>query len=301
MSDFAAELRARLADVDVLAPATAAAEAEVIGEATAITGREIDEDDLEAADSLEYFACAYAGTDHLPLATLEQRGVAVSNAAGVHAPNVAEHAIGSILAFDRGLFLARERQERREWRSYPVRDLHGARVAVVGMGAIGRAVVERLDAFGAESVGVRYTPEKGGPAETVYGFDETETAVAGADAVVLACRLTDATRGLIDDGALRVMSTDATLINVARGPVVHTDALVAALQRNAIGGVALDVTDPEPLPPDHQLWSFENVLVTPHVAGNTPAYFERLADIVAPNVRTVATGGDCESLRNRVI
>jgi phosphoglycerate dehydrogenase-like enzyme len=95
------------------------------------------------------------------------------------------------------------------------------------------------------------------------------------------------------------MPPEAVVVNVARGEVVDTDALVSALRRDHVRGAALDVTDPEPLPEDHPLWTFENVLVTPHNAGFTPAYHERLADIVAENAATVAAGDD--DLRNRVL
>jgi phosphoglycerate dehydrogenase-like enzyme len=122
----------------------------------------------------------------------------------------------------------------------------------------------------------------------------------GADYVVVACPLSETTRGLIDDEAFETMPPEAVLVNVGRGPIVDTDALVAALRRNAIRGAALDVTDPEPLPPEHVLWTFDNVLITPHSAGGTPKYFDRLADIVARNVRRLEETGSVEELENRV-
>jgi phosphoglycerate dehydrogenase-like enzyme len=102
---------------------------------------------------------------------------------------------------------------------------------------------------------------------------------------------------LIDETELRTLSQDAVLVNVARGPVVDTDALVNALRSNRLRGAALDVTDPEPLPTEHPLWSFENVQITPHNAGHTPKYYDRLADIVAENCKRYDRG---EKLRNVV-
>jgi phosphoglycerate dehydrogenase-like enzyme len=171
---------------------------------------------------------------------------------------------------------------------------------VVGLGAIGNAVVDRLSGFDVETVGVRYSPEKGGPTDEVYGFEKIHEAVAGTRYIALACPLTDKTRELVDGSLLRTMPPDAILVNVARGPVIDTDALVDALRRNHIGAAALDVTDPEPLPADHPLWGFENVLVTPHNAGHTPEYYERLADIVAENVEQAADSGEWDGLRNQV-
>jgi phosphoglycerate dehydrogenase-like enzyme len=225
----------------------------------------------------------------------------VTNAAGVHGPNVAEYVLGAILSFERGFFEARSRQERAEWRSFRAGELAGSRVVVVGMGAIGRAIVERLDGFDVETVGVRYSPEKETPTDAVFGYDEIDAATADADALALACPLTEATEGLVDADVFASLAPDATLVNVARGPVVDTDDLVTALRRNTIGAAALDVTDPEPLPSDHDLWNFENVLITPHNAGHTPKYFERLADIVAENVERASASGEWTNLRNQIL
>jgi phosphoglycerate dehydrogenase-like enzyme len=106
---------------------------------------------------------------------------------------------------------------------------------------------------------------------------------------------------LIDAEALASMRTDALLINVARGPIVDTDALVTALRDGDIRGATLDVTDPEPLPADHPLWSFESVQITPHNAGNTPKYYDRLADILATNLRRIEETGGIDGLENQVV
>lgn len=291
------ELLDRLPDCEVLLAETPAEEREYLRTADVVTGFALSPDQLATAEHLDLFACVFAGTDHLNLDVFEEHGVAVTNAAGVHGPNMAEYVVGTLVALARQFPRAWRQKQDRVWQSYPVRELHGSTVAVVGMGAIGEAVVSRLDAFGVETVGVRYTPEKGGPTDATYGFDEIHDAVADADAVVVACRLTEETAGLIDADVCRTMPTDSVVINVARGPVVDTDALVDALRTNDIGGAALDVTDPEPLPADHPLWSFENVFITPHNAGNTPEYFARRAEILAKNVAALDSG---DELTNRV-
>jgi len=162
---------------------------------------------------------------------------------------------------------AHRQQERREWRSYETTEMYGSTVAVVGLGAIGSAIVDRLEPFDVDTVGVRYSPEKGGPTDEVYGFDAFHDAIADAEYVVLACPLTETTRGLVDAEALRTTRADAILINIARGPIVDTDALVSELRNNRIRGAALDVTDPEPLPEDHPLWGS----VTSRSPRTTPA------------------------------
>ena len=295
-AEYAAELRERLPDREIELARTPAEERDLLARARVATGHRIDDSAVSAAESLELFACVYAGTDHLPLDALAEAGVAVTNAAGVHGPNVSEYVIGGILSFARRFDQARRQAERREWRSYQARELQGSTVTVVGLGHIGRAVVDRLEPFGVDALGVRYSPEKGGPTDEVFGFDEAHEAFARSDYVALACPLTDATEGLLDEAAFETLPPEAVVVNVARGPVIDTGALVGALRSNAIRGAVLDVTDPEPLPEDHPLWGFGNVLITPHNAGHTPRYYERLADIVAGNVDRLDAGdGDLEN------
>ncbi|WP_225334060.1 D-2-hydroxyacid dehydrogenase [Halomicrobium urmianum] len=300
VGEYAAALRERLPDESITVARTPAEERAAIRDAPVATGVVFDEQLLEYADDLELFAGVYAGYDHLPLSAFAERDVAVTTASGVHGPNVAEHVVGAFLAFARRFFEARRRQEKREWRHLRSHELAGSTVAVVGLGAIGRSIVERLDGFDVDTVGVRYTPEKGGPTDEVHGFDDIHEAVRDAEYVALACPLTDETEGLVDAPVLRTMRPDAVLVNVARGPVVDTDALVDAVRSNHIRGAQLDVTDPEPLPEDHPLWNLENVFVTPHCSGHTPEYYQRTADIVAENVRQARETGEWNDLRNQI-
>ena len=299
--EYVEKLRDRLPDAEVRLAATPEEERELLSTARVATGHRIDPEVVRDAERLDLFACVFAGTDHLPLDALEEAGVAVTSASGVHAPNVAEYAIGGILAFVRDFPRAFEQKRDREWRAYPAHELMGSTVTVVGLGQIGTATVDRLGAFDVETLGVRHSPEKGGPAgvDEVFGFDAIHDALARTDYLVLACPLTDETEGLIDDEAFETLPGDSVLVNVARGPVVESDALVSALRGNMLRGATLDVTDPEPLPEDHPLWGFENVIITPHNAGHTPKYYDRLADVVAENVRRLEAGDD--DLRNRVV
>ncbi|MDL0127682.1 D-2-hydroxyacid dehydrogenase [Halobacterium salinarum] len=299
VDEYADALRDRLPTRDVAVARTPAAERDLVADASVVTGAAIDRDLLDAARNLDVFACAYAGYDHLPMDRLRERGVAVTNAAGIHAPSIAEQVLGSVLTFARNLHEGWRRQQRREYRHYQAHELGGSTVTVVGLGAIGHAVVDRLQGFDVDTIGVRYTPSKGGPTDEVIGFDDAAVhdALARTDYLVLATPLTDTTRGLIDAAAFDTLPPESVLVNVARGGVVDTDALVTAIRRQSIRGAALDVTNPEPLPEDHPLWNFENVLLTPHNAGHTPDYWPRLADIVAENLSRLDAG---DSLENRV-
>ncbi|ELZ66934.1 phosphoglycerate dehydrogenase [Haloferax prahovense DSM 18310] len=299
---YAETLRERLPDREVALATTPAEERDLLSRARVATGFDADEADLEAAENLDLFACVFAGTGHLPIEAFEARDVAVTNASGVHGPNIAEQVLGSLLYFARRFHVAERQQDAGVWQSYPTVELQDSTVTVVGLGALGEAIVDRLEPFGVETVGVRYSPEKGGSTDEVVGFDDEQglhDAFARGDYVVIACPLTDATRGLVDADAFASMAPDTVLVNVGRGPVVDTDALVSQLRSNGIRGAALDVTDPEPLPSDHPLWDFENVLIPPHNAGHTPKYWERMADIIAENLDKLDAGDD-DDLRNRV-
>lgn len=298
--ELAAELRSRLPDANVEYARTPAEEGELLETAEIAIGPKLTPAELAQAPNLELFACVYAGTGHLDLDAFCENDVAVTNGSGVHGPNIAEYVIGSMVIFARDFKTAWRQQERREWRSFPSTEIYGSTVTVIGLGAIGQAIVERLEPFGVELLGVRYTPEKGGPTDEVFGFDDIYEPLSRSDYVVVACPLTETTENLIDMEALRTMPTDAVLINIARGGIVDTDALLRRLRLNALRGAALDVTDPEPLPEDHPLWSFDNVHITPHNAGHTPEYFSRVADILAENVARKAENGYSD-LQNQVI
>jgi phosphoglycerate dehydrogenase-like enzyme len=300
LAEYAAELRERLPDADVRVARTPAEERDLIERAPVVTGMEIDEELLGHAAEIELFACAYAGTGHLPLDALEDRGVAVTNASGVHGPNIGEHVVGNLLVFARQLHEGWRRQQDREWRHFQAYELKDSTVTIVGLSAIGQAVVQRLQGFDVDTIGVRYTPSKGGPTDEVVGFDPDafHDALARTDYLVLACPLTDTTRRLVGAAEFTTLPPESVVVNVARGPVVDTDALVDSLRSEYVRGAALDVTDPEPLPEDHPLWNFENCLITPHCSGHTPEYYARQADIVAENLDRLESG---EELENRVV
>ncbi len=300
---YAAKLRERLSDHAVRHAKTPREEREFVADARVVTGVRIDEDLLARAENLELFACAFAGTEHLPTDALAERGVAVTNAGGIHAPGIAEGALGNMLVFARRLHEGWRRKQRREWRHFQSGEFTDSTVTIIGLGSIGEALAQRLEGFEVDTIGVRYTPEKGGSTDEVVGFEEDaiHDALARTDYLVVACPLTDTTEGLIGAAEFATLPPDAVVINVARGPILDTAALVEAIQTNGIRGAALDVTDPEPLPADHPLWGFENVLITPHTGGHTPKHWDRLADIVAGNVERLDAMGSIEDLENLVI
>lgn len=289
--EYAETIREAHPDLDIAVARTPAEERKHLTEASVATGYQIDSELVASSETLELFVCTFAGIGHLPLDALEKAGVAVTNASGVHGPNVAEQVMGYVLSDVRNLSRAWQQNERGEWNHFQAGELRGSTATVVGMGPIGTEIIDRFSDFGVETIGVRYTPDKGGNADEVVGFEETLAAAARSDYLVLACPLTETTEGLVDEQLLNALSTDAMLVNIARGPVVETDALVAALRGNDIRSAALDVTDPEPLPVDHPIWSLNNCLVTPHNAGHTPNYWHRCTKILSDAIddHSVAT------------
>ena len=287
-ADYADTLQAQLPEYEVQLAKTPAQKVELLQEATIATGYTIDPALVEKSETLSLFVCTFAGTGHLPLDTLEKHNVAIQNASGVHGPNIAEQVLGYILTFVRQLDRAWRQKQQAEWNHYQAGELKGSTATVIGLGPIGQTIVDRLNAFGVSTIGVRYTPSKGGPADEIIGFNEAELndALVRTDHLVLACPLTETTEGLIDEEALLLLPTDATVTNIARGEVIDTDALVDALRTNKLRGAALDVTDPEPLPSESPLWELQNCQITPHNAGHTPNYWDRCAEIVSKTIAT---------------
>ena len=207
-----------------------------------------------------------------------------TSAAGAYGPQVAEHAFALMLAGARRLQVA---ARARSWDRQPGRMFMGSTVALIGYGGIGRCLLPMLTPFGCRVLAVTDSGPVEGADVTVARADYRET-LPEADFVVLLAALTPQTDGMIGTAELDAMRDDAWLINVGRGGLVETSALVDALRENRIGGAALDVTDPEPLPDGHPLWTEPNALITPHVANPQEAHDAALAERVTENVRRFA-------------
>jgi phosphoglycerate dehydrogenase-like enzyme len=221
-------------------------------------------------------------------------GVTLCNAAGVHDVSVAEWVLMTVLASRRRLPEHLAAQRIGTWRADPLvgEDLVDALVVIVGAGSIGRAVELRLAPFGAKIVRVARHPREG-----VVQFSDLPAILPRADVVVSLLPLTSDTRGIIDAGFLAAMRPGALLVNASRGAVVDSSALTAVVLDGRIR-VALDVTDPEPLPAGHPLWSAPGVIITPHVAGDVRREDERAWKLVFEQVGRLARG---EPLANVVV
>lgn len=218
-------------------------------------------------------------------------GVLLCNAAGVHDDATAEHALTLILAAQRALPEIVHAQDRQEWIDLPRQPgLADRRVLVIGYGRIGRSIAARLAPFQVSLTAVASTPRAGDDlVDHVHGVADLPDLLPSQDIVVVITPLTEATEHLVDAQFLARMADRALLVNVSRGRVVDTDALLAATQAGRIRA-ALDVTDPEPLPDGHPLFEAKDVLITPHVAGVTDAFFPRAASLIRAQLTRLGAG-----------
>jgi D-3-phosphoglycerate dehydrogenase len=216
---------------------------------------------------------------------------------GVYGPACAEHALALMLAAARRLH---DHIKASTWRSggfgSPERRLAGTTALVIGTGGIGSALVPMVRPLGVRVIGVNRSGRALEGADRTVTVDRLMDVVPEADWVVIAAAATPETRHLVDAGVLTAMRASAWVINVARGELVDTDALVAALEAGTIGGAALDVTDPEPLPDGHPLWALDNVILTPHVANTWDMAVPELVAMVERNVAHFAAGEPLEGL-----
>ena len=222
---------------------------------------------------------------HLPA------GVILCNAAGVHDASTAELALGLIIANLRGLDDAARDMPQGVWRHRRLPALADKVVLVIGAGGVGQAIRQRLEPFEVEVIMMGRTARAG-----VRGMAELDAILPTVDVVILAVPLAATTTGMVDAHFLAGMKDGALLVNVARGQVVQTDALLAELTRGRLRA-SLDVTDPEPLPSDHRLWSAPGLLISPHVGGNSSAFLPRARLLVREQLERMAVGHE---LVNRV-
>ena len=238
------------------------------------------------AESLQFIATSptlrviqtlEAGVDWLTDRVPEH--VTLCNARGVRDTPVAEWVLAMLLAHGKGLF---EAAERRTWKYWQPRELAGSTVLIVGHGSIGAALARRLDALDARVVGVARTARDG-----LYGIESLPELLPRADSVVVLAPLTEETRGFVDERFLARMRDGALFINAGRGGLADTTALLDEAGRLRI---ALDVTDPEPLPDGHPLWTAPGVVISPHMAGDSPESFVRAYELVADQVERFRAG-----------
>jgi phosphoglycerate dehydrogenase-like enzyme len=266
-------------------------------EADGIDGRLVSPELLEKAAKLVWVHSPSAGVDRL--VTIpgigDRDSLVVTNARGVHGPAIADHAMAMLLSLTRQLGHYQQAMEKERWERSepPVRPiaLQGRTMLVVGIGGIGTEIGRRAHGFGMRVLATRRSDA---PApefvERVGKPEELKSMVGEADVVAICVPLTNETENLFDTGMFAAMKRGCYVINIARGKVVNTDALIAAMNDGRVAGAALDVTDPEPLPPGHALWKTPNVIITPHVAADGELTDQRWWALYKENIRRFGAG-----------
>ncbi|MCT9625359.1 D-2-hydroxyacid dehydrogenase [Pseudarthrobacter equi] len=248
-------------------------------------------DNWQAASSLQWIHVSAAGVDKLLFEELVRSDVTYTNSRGVLSRAIAEFTLGFVLDIAKdtqGSFLLQQQQL---WQHRVTRKIQGRRVLVVGTGSIGREIARLLRAVGMDVSGAGRSSRPGDSDFTdIHSSGNLAGVVGSFDFVVLAAPLTPATRGMIGTEVLAAMKPSAHVINVGRGELIQTDALVHALTSGGIAGAALDVVHPEPLPAGHPLWNMRNVTLTPHMSGDTEAYLEDLAELFVRNLQRFVQG-----------
>ncbi|CAM1505824.1 Fc.00g114610.m01.CDS01 [Cosmosporella sp. VM-42] len=276
--------------------------------------------------NLQYVQLTSAGANHLldkPL--FKDTDVPFCTANGVHGPQISEWVITTFLAFQHHIYTYRDYQKQAKWdrNIESTEDSYGKRVGILGYGSIGRQVARVATAMGmsvhAYTLHPRSTPESrrdnafsppgigdpdgiypskwfsGGSKEEIHEFLASDL-----DLLIISTPLTEKTRGLLSKPEFRVLSKKKTFVsNIARGPIVDTNDLIDALDQGVIRGAALDVTDPEPLPDGHRLWSAKNVFISPHVSGQSDVYYDRVLEILRVNLGRLSEGKDLVNKVNR--
>jgi D-2-hydroxyacid dehydrogenase (NADP+) len=268
-------------------------------------GYSIRPNQLPWARQLKWIHSTAAGVAQLTYPALRESGILVTNASGVHSIPIAEHVIGMMLSLSRKFPDALRHQQNHRWAQQQIWDaqprpgeLHGAVLLLIGLGAIGKEIARRAQAFGMNIQAVT----RSGRGDTslaakIYPATQLESALAQADYVVVAAPETPATKNLLGVRQFAAMKPTAFVINVARGSLIDEGALTAALEQNKIAGAALDVAAEEPLPAESPLWRLDNIFITPHLAAASEHLWPRQTDLLLRNLDLWFAG---EELINRV-
>jgi phosphoglycerate dehydrogenase-like enzyme len=293
-------------------PAGRSTDAEVIYALDAVPAPEL-------APNLRWVQAHWAGVDRLREHPVWHSDILLTNASGIHAPNIAQYVMAQILAWAHRTprwFYYQQRAEwpRERWDKFVPDELRGKTLGIAGYGSIGREVARLANCFGMRVLATKrdarrlddgqYTlPSTGDPAgelaARIYPGEATRSMVAECDYVVIALPLTERTHHLFDEQMFRAMKPAAFLVNVGRGDIVSESDLVRALKKGWIRGAGLDVFSTEPLPSDSPLWKMDNVIISPHVSGFTRAYDERAVDLFVENLRRYLRGEPLLNVVNR--
>ena len=292
--EYRRALMARLPGVPIEVR-TGAPHSPVRSEAEILLGWALPPEALIQVPNLRWMQATGAGVDDLLQRPDLPDHVQVTRSLGRFGDQAAEYTVGYLLHWLLRIEDYRRNQDRGVWRQMSRPLLADRTVGIIGLGSIGSAIAERLSAFGTTVVGVSRSTRPHPHVRRVYAMKEWRQMLPACEALILALPLTDSTRGMMDEAALRALPAGAALVNVARGAIVQEDALLATLRDGHLTAAVLDVFQQEPLPPDNPLWTEPRAWVTPHIAG--PSEIEPIADEFAANYQRFIDG---DPLRHEV-
>ena len=248
---------------------------------------------IEKFRSLRYIQLTSAGFDRVPMDYVDDHHIKICNAMGVYSIPMAEFAVFGVLQlYKQGRFFS-DHQRCRKWEKHRgLIELFGKTVCIVGCGSVGTECAMRFSALGCSVIGVDLFPREDAHYKTIYALDNLRGALEKSDVVVLTLPLTDETRHLIDKDVFEKMNNGSILVNIARGAIVDTDALINALKTKLFGAV-LDVFEEEPLANDSPLWDMENVMITPHNSFVGDGNADRLSNLIFKNLESVKNENTC--------
>ena len=243
-------------------------------------------DEVVEQGRLQWIQSSAAGMDHCLVPSVVESDITVTSASGVLADQVAEQTLTLLFGLLRSLPTFFRAQQARDYTRRPTRDLHNATIGIVGLGGNGRRLVEVLSPFRTRILATDLYPvNQPADVEQLWPPEKFDDMICEVDILILAAPLTDQTRGMINAESLSKMKSGGLLINVARGPLVVEDDLVAALESGHLAGAGLDVAAVEPLPTDSPLWTQPNVIITPHVGGQSTWRIDQMTDLFCENLR----------------
>jgi phosphoglycerate dehydrogenase-like enzyme len=252
--------------------------------------------EIEDAKRLKWVQTISAGVDRIDLKLLRERGILVTNSSGVHAPNISEHIVALMLAFARRLPTHFANQQRHAFSSDEGRrggfELTDQTLLVVGLGKIGEALAVRGKGLQMRVLATRrrLSIERESAADELFPLSELKERIAEADHVAITLPLTAETKNLFDREMLEAMKPGSYIYNIGRGPIIDQDAMINLLKSGHLGGAGLDVTTPEPLPAESELWDLPNVIITPHTSGYSPKLNERAVTLWMDNLQRMLDG-----------
>jgi len=256
-------------------------------------------EDLPKAKNLSWLQTPSAGVGAYTNKTLYQNeSILLTSAVGTYGKQIADHVLGMIIAFNHNFFLYHRQMETQHWERYfPTSDIWESTILLIGFGDIGKNIAIRAKAHGMQVIAVKRTmSEKTQYVDEVYTSESLDDLLPRADYVVLCVASTPQTENIFDARRIGYMKKGSYLINVARGALVDQEAMIQALENGNLAGAGLDVTEPEPLPPENALWRMPNVFITPHASGMSLSDSHQVFNIFFENLRQYFSGGTMRNL-----